>query len=152
MRFSKADSRLGPTQYRLPLFSMAISAGHTQPADDYVEETLDLARFLVKRPESTFFVRVEGESMIDACIHPGDLLVVDRSLLPRHNDIVIAQIEGELTVKTLHKDPALKLVSRSQGDAVEIAEPFEVWGVVVWVLHQTRSILSLAIAVIAADL
>ena len=138
MRFSRAHPHTEPNQYRLPLFSMSVSAGVPTPADDYAEERLDLARLLVKRPESTFFVRVEGESMIDAAIHPGDLLVVDRSLEPRHGDIVIAIVEGDFTVKTLHRKPKFRLVSRNGNNSTEIKEAFEVWGVVLWVVHKAR--------------
>lgn len=117
---------------------MPVSAGAPYPADDHVEERLDLSQLMVKRPESTFFVRVEGESMIDAAINPGDLLVVDRSLTARHKDIVIALVEGDFTVKVLHKRPALRLVSRNTNAPTEIDEPFEIWGVVLWVVHKVR--------------
>src|SRR5215216_3346423 len=113
MRFLKPLAQTGLKQIRLPLFSMPVSAGSPKPADGYVEETLDLSRLLIRRPDATFFVRVEGESMVDAEIHPGDLLVVDRSIEPRHKDIVIAIIDGEFTVKVLHKKPDLRLVSRN---------------------------------------
>jgi len=139
MRFSKALPLPDRAkQFNLPLFSMTVSAGTPILADDHVEETLDLSRFLVKRPASTFFVKVEGESMIDAAVHPGDILVVDRSLEPRHKDIVIAIVDGEFTVKLLHKKPVLRLVSRNKDNPTEIDEPFEVWGVVLWVVHKAR--------------
>lgn len=138
MRFLKPPTHTGLKQYRLPLFSMPVSAGSPKPADEYVEETLDLSRMLVKRPDATFFVRVEGESMIDAEIHPGDLLVVDRSVEPRHRDVVVAIIDGEFTVKVLHKRPSLRLVSRNASKPSDIDEPFEIWGVVLWVVHKTR--------------
>lgn len=138
MRFSKAQTSTEPTQYVLPLFSMSVNAGSPCPADDYVEERLDLARFLVKRPSSTFYVRVEGESMIDASVHPGDLLVVDRSLEARHKDIVIAIVDGEFTVKLLYRKPTLRLVSRNKDKITEIDEPFEIWGVVLWIVHKAR--------------
>lgn len=137
MRYYKARSPES-NQYRLPLFSMSVSAGAPAPADDAVEETLDLSRMLVKRPSSTFFVRVEGESMVDASVQPGDLLVVDRSLEPRHKDIVIAIVDGEFTVKTLQKRPVLRLVSHNKHQQTLIDEPFQVWGVVVWVVHKAR--------------
>jgi DNA polymerase V len=118
---------------------MPVSAGMPSEADDYVEETLDLARLLVKRPESTFFVKVEGESMEDASIFPGDILVVDRSLSAAHGDIVIAIVDGEFTVKTLAKRPHLKLLSRNKVNPTDIDEPFEIWGVVLWVVHKARN-------------
>jgi DNA polymerase V len=139
MRFSKAAHSPAPKQLRIPLFSMPVSAGMPSEADDYVEETLDLARLLVKRPESTFFVKVEGESMEDASIFPGDILVVDRSLSAAHGDIVIAIVDGEFTVKTLAKRPRLKLLSRNKVNPTDIDEPFEIWGVVLWVVHKARN-------------
>jgi DNA polymerase V len=138
MRFYEPPARTGQKQIRLPLFSMPVSAGSPKPADEYVEEILDLSRLLVKRPEATFFVRVEGESMIEAEIHPGDLLVVDRSVEPRHKDIVIAIVDGEFTVKVLQKKPDLRLVSRNAAAPTKIEEPFEIWGVVLWVVHKAR--------------
>lgn len=138
MRFSKAVHSPAPRQLRIPLFSMPVSAGMPSEADDYVEETLDLARLLVKHPESTFFVRVEGESMEDAAIFPGDILVVDRSLPAAHGDIVIAIVDGEFTVKTLEKRPRLKLLSRNKNNPTDINQPFEIWGVVLWVVHKAR--------------
>ena len=136
MRYSKAQ--VDSSQYSLPLFSMPVSAGSPSPADDYVEERLDLARLLVKRPDSTFFVRVEGESMIDASVHPGDLLVVDRSVEARHKDIVIALVDNEFTVKVLYRRPRLQLVSRNKNHPTNIDEPFQIWGVVLWVIHKAR--------------
>ena len=127
-----------PQQFNLPLFAMPVSAGYPSPADDQVQERLDLGQYLVKRPDSTFFVRVEGESMIDAAIEPGDLLVVDRSVRPRNNSIVIAIIEGEFTVKRLNRKPYLRLVSNNSANPAEIREPFEIWGTVLWVVHKAR--------------
>ena len=75
-------------------------AGFPSPAEQYLEPPLDLNELLVKRPAATFFVRVEGDSMINAGIHDKDLLVVDRSLTPANGDIIIASVDGEFTVKT----------------------------------------------------
>jgi len=79
----------------------SVVAGFPSPAEQYLEPPLDLNALLVKRPAATYFVRVEGDSMIDAGIHPGDLLVVDRSLTPVDGDIIIAAVDGEFTVKRL---------------------------------------------------
>ena len=89
--------------YALPLYASKVQAGFPSPADDFMEGRLDLNQHLVKHPTATFFVRVSGDSMIEAGIHPDDILVVDRSLEPRHGKIVIAALDGELTVKRLHK-------------------------------------------------
>ena len=79
----------------------SVVAGFPSPAEQYLEPPLDLNALLVTRPAATYFVRVEGDSMIDAGINPGDLLVVDRSLTPVDGDIIIASVDGEFTVKRL---------------------------------------------------
>lgn len=81
--------------------SGTVAAGFPSPAEQYLEPPLDLNDLLVKRPAATYFVRVEGDSMIGAGIHDKDLLVVDRSLRPADGDIIIASVDGEFTVKTL---------------------------------------------------
>lgn len=84
--------------------SGSVVAGFPSPAEQYHEPPLDLNELLVKRPAATYFVRVEGDSMIGAGIHEGDLLVVDRSLHPANGDIIIASVDGDFTVKTYRKD------------------------------------------------
>ena len=81
-----------------------VVAGFPSPAEQYQEPPLDLNELLVKRPAATYFVRVEGDSMIGAGIHDGDLLVVDRSLRPASGDVIIASVDGDFTVKTYHRD------------------------------------------------
>lgn len=98
---------------QLPLFVSKVSAGFPSPAQDYVEQTLDLNELCIKRPAATFFVRVEGESMIDVGIFHNDILVVDRSVKPQHGDIVVAQVDSEFTVKELCLRPQLMLVPRN---------------------------------------
>ena len=82
-------------------FSGSVVAGFPSPAEQYQEPPLDLNELLVKRPAATFFVRVQGDSMIGEGIHDGDLLVVDRSLRPASGDVIIACVDGDFTVKTL---------------------------------------------------
>ncbi len=81
--------------------SGSVVAGFPSPAEQYQEPPLDLNELLVKRPAATYFVRVEGDSMIGAGISDGDLLVVDRSLRPADGDVIIASVDGDFTVKTL---------------------------------------------------
>ena len=81
--------------------SGSVVAGFPSPAEQYLEPPLDLNELLVKRPAATYFVRVEGDSMIGAGISDGDLLVVDRSLRPADDDVIIASVDGDFTVKTL---------------------------------------------------
>jgi DNA polymerase V len=122
------------------LFEAVVPAGFPSPAADYEEDKLDLNRHLVKNPVATFFVRVTGDSMLGAGIHHGDLLVVDRSLQPRDKNVVIAVVDGELTVKRIRINRRKISLEPENRDYVarEITEEteFEVWGVVTNVIHQ----------------
>jgi DNA polymerase V len=84
--------------------SGSVVAGFPSPAEQYLEPPLDLNELLVKRPAATYFVRVQGDSMVGAGISDGDLLVVDRSLRPADGDVIIASVDGDFTVKTYHRD------------------------------------------------
>ncbi|MBN2100493.1 translesion error-prone DNA polymerase V autoproteolytic subunit [Candidatus Dojkabacteria bacterium] len=121
------------------LYSSPVSAGFPSPADDFIDKSLDISELLIKHPDATFFVRAEGYSMINAGIHPGDLLVVDRSLQPQNNSIVIACVDGEFTVKRLHKkDNALFLEPQNpkyKPTQITDSTEVEIWGVVVHVIH-----------------
>ncbi|MCX6155902.1 MAG: translesion error-prone DNA polymerase V autoproteolytic subunit [Candidatus Kapabacteria bacterium] len=127
------------TFIELPLFLESVSAGFPSPADDYLENKLDLNDLLIRNPSSTFYVRVTGNSMINAGIYSGDILVVDRSLQAKDSNIVIAVINGELTVKRLQilKDKIFLQPENSRYKPIEIKEEmnFEVWGVVSTVIH-----------------
>ena len=138
-----AGEPLTGTNDKPALYSDTVQAGFPSPAQDHIERQLDLNEHLVKHPVATFYVRVQGESMNGANIHDGDILIVDRSLEPSHNRIVVAVLDGEFTVKKLHKDKdsgAITLLPESDDPNFEpilITEEsdFEVWGVVTWVLH-----------------
>ena len=127
------------TRYALPIFLGRLPAGFTSPADDYLEGKLDLNRHLIKHPAATFFVRVTGDSMIGAGIHSGDLLVVDRSLEPADKHVVVAVLDGELTVKRLFKqNGVLRLLPENLNyQPIEITpqQAIEIWGVVTSVIH-----------------
>ena len=86
----------------LQFYNCAVTAGFPSPADDYIENKLDLNNYLIKRPSATFFVRVTGDSMINAGIHNNDILIVDRSIKPRHGKIIVAALDGHMTVKRLY--------------------------------------------------
>ena len=123
----------------LPFFSSCISAGFPSPADDYIDSQLDLNSYLIKHPSATFFVRVKGESMINAGIYNNDILIVDRSLESANGKIVIASIDGQLTVKRLLRNKD-KIILNSENDLfepIEFIEGEEVifWGVVTSVIH-----------------
>ncbi|MDC1068131.1 translesion error-prone DNA polymerase V autoproteolytic subunit [Candidatus Kapabacteria bacterium] len=124
-----------------PIFLESVSAGFPSPADDYLEGKIDLNKQLVKHPAATFFVRVTGDSMLDAGIHSGDTLIVDRSLTAKDNSIVIAVLDGELTVKRLstNQSKIYLLPENDKYNPIEISEEmnFEIWGVVTNVIHST---------------
>jgi len=101
------------TALAMPYFLMPVSAGFPSPAQDYVDRCLDLNELCIQHPASTYFVRVSGESMIEAGIFDRDILVVDRSLEPQHGDVVIAEVNAEMTVKQLELRPITRLVARN---------------------------------------
>ena len=122
---------------KLPLYSTKVSAGLPSPADEHVEKRLDPSEFLIDQKESTFFVTIQGYSMIDVGLLPGDKAVIDRSKIASIGDIVLAVLDGEFTIKTLarNKDGAPRLLpANSTGtfSPIEIKEgmDFEIWGVV----------------------
>ncbi|MDP6541722.1 MAG: translesion error-prone DNA polymerase V autoproteolytic subunit [Phycisphaerales bacterium] len=129
----------------MPLIGGRVEAGFPSPADDFIERSLDLNEQLVANPIATFFVRASGHSMDGAGIHDGDLLVVDRSLTPTHGNIVVAIIDGGLTVKRLSKQ-AMKASLMPEPSSVDQGtyKPIEItietdatiWGVVTWSMHR----------------
>lgn len=121
----------------LPLFSSKVAAGFPSPADEHVEKRLDPNDFLIDNEEATFFVTIEGHSMIDAGLLPGDKVVVDRSKDARKNNIVLAVVDGEFTIKRLSKDTngrPLLLPENNTGAyspiLIKDGMQFEIWGVV----------------------
>ncbi len=124
----------------LPFFVAKISAGFPSPAEDYIERKLDLNEYLIKNPSATFFVKVSGNSMINAGINDGDILVVDRSHDAADNRIVIAVVNGEFTVKRLlKKNSKMFLMPENENfKPIEINETMEasIWGVVTYTIHK----------------
>ncbi len=125
---------------RVSLFSSRIKAGFPSPAEDYIEKSLDFNEYLIEHPSATFCLRVSGSSMTGAGIHDGDILVVDRALRPRDNQVIIALLNGELTVKRLVRSNGRVFLSPENPDYSPIEVPpesdFEVWGVVTNVIHR----------------
>lgn len=126
----------------LPVVAHGVCAGFPSPADDHLDDPIDLTRLLVQNPPATFLWRVDGSSMRDAGIYDGDLLVVDRALTPRDGDVVVATVDGERTLKRLSfKDgrPHLSL-ENSDMPAYQLSEQteVEVWGVIVCNIHFHR--------------
>jgi DNA polymerase V len=123
----------------LPLVGPRVAAGFPSPADDYMEDYLDLNQLLISEKESTYLVRVKGESMINIGIFPKDLLIVDRSRDPIDGDIIIAVLDGELTVKRLEKrGHRVALVAENKKFppiVVREDQEFLVWGIVTHCIH-----------------
>jgi DNA polymerase V len=128
------------TPIPLPSFESTVPAGFPSPADDYLEKRLDINELVIKHPNATFFVKVEGDSMRDAGIQSGDTLVVDRSIEPAHGKIVVAILNGEFTVKRLLITPSGILLSpeNSTFSAIHVQpeSDFQVWGIVTYVIHK----------------
>ena len=124
---------------KLPLYLSKIYAGFPSPADDYLDRRLDLNEFLIKHPAATFFVRVDGDSMMHAGIYSGDILIVDRSLEPKNNKIIVAVVNGDFTVKRFRRTKGRIYLFSENPDfpPIEVTEDidFEIWGVVIHVIH-----------------
>ncbi len=118
-----------------------VQAGFPSPASDYMEESIDLDRELIRRPSSTYFFRAQNDSMINAHIPPNAILIVDKAVKPKNNSIVIAVLNGEFTVKFfLQNQEACMLVPANEKyKPIKITEgmDFTVWGVVTAVIIQT---------------
>ena len=122
-----------PSKLLLNAFSSSVPAGFPSPADDHIEGKLDLNEHLIRRPSATFFVRASGESMRYAGIFDGDLLIIDRGISAKSDDIVIASIHGELTVKRLRQsaDVWLLVPENTNFPAIPLDDTgCEIWGVV----------------------
>ncbi len=124
----------------IPYFEAGVKAGFPSPADDYMEQKLDLNEHLIQHPAATFFVRADGDSMKDAGIAPGDILVVDRSLEATNGRIIIAALNGEFTVKRMRiSEGRISLEAANPLYApiqIAPAADFQVWGVVTFVIHK----------------
>ncbi|PIS02849.1 MAG: peptidase S24 [Chlamydiae bacterium CG10_big_fil_rev_8_21_14_0_10_42_34] len=125
---------------KIPYFEAPIKAGFPSPAEDYLDQNLDLNDYLIQHPAATFFVRVDGDSMIGANIHKNDLLVVDKALDPSNGKIVVAILNGEFTVKRFRiTDHHVFLEPENpKYKTIEITPDtdFRVWGVVTYVIHK----------------
>jgi DNA polymerase V len=153
------------TSYKLPIFITPVRAGFPSPATDYEEAKLDLNTHLIAHPNATFFVHIDGDSMIDAKIKSGDIAIVDRSLEAVNGDVILAVIDGDFTIKRLEirdkkgeiikdlKQKNAKLTIATQNtkqirllpenpefEPIEITGnmTFQVWGVVTSVIHKMR--------------
>ena len=124
----------------IPMFSDAVQAGFPSPAEEHMDMDLNLNDFLVQNPSATFCVKAIGESMKDAGINSGDIMIVDKSLEPKNRSIVLAVIDGEFTVKrvNVNNDKLYLIPENSNFPPIKITEEmdFQVWGVVTYVIHK----------------
>ena len=122
------------------LLRRAVPAGFPSPADDYVEQSISLDEHMIEHRESTFFMRVAGDSMRGRGIFDGDLLVVDRALPAVHGCVVIAVVDGEFTVKQLLHTPDGQVLRAAHPDYPDMhilpEQDFSIWGVVNWNIHK----------------
>ena len=120
--------------------SSSVSAGFPSPATDYMEKELDLNQFLIRNPDASFFIRVSGDSMINAGIFDGDTLVIDRSQQAKNGSIILAVIEEEFTVKRFEQSNghAFLVPENRNYNSIEVTgnETFQIWGVVTAAIHK----------------
>ena len=124
----------------IPFYESKVPAGFPSPAEDFMDLDLNLQEYLVQHPSATFCVRVTGDSMQNAGIFSGDVMVVDRALEPKNNTIVLAVLDGEFTVKRIQKK-GRQLFLKPENEAfkpIQITEEmdFKVWGVVTHIIHK----------------
>lgn len=124
----------------IPFYQSNVSAGFPSPAEDFMELDLNLQEYLVQHPSATFCVKVTGDSMENAGIFSGDVMVVDRALEPKNKTIVLAVLDGEFTVKRIHKKGDLLFLNPENDNfkPIEITQEmnFKVWGVVTHIIHK----------------
>lgn len=127
-----------PALLMLPLFTERCPAGFPSPAEDYTEDELDLNAYCIRHPASTFFVRAIGDSMQDMGLQSGDLMIVDKAEKPQQGDIVIAETDGEFTVKRLQLNPRIALIPMNPAYPTLYPEELQIFGVVTAFIHKTR--------------
>jgi DNA polymerase V len=125
---------VGGSALLLPLAGYAVQAGFPSPADDFLVRRIDLTAELITHPQATFLLRVSGESMREAGIFDGDMLIVDKAIKPRHGHVVVAVVDGEFTVKYLYQRAGRVKLRPANATFPEITpregQTLEVWGVV----------------------
>jgi len=128
------------TLSNIPMFADSVQAGFPSPAEDYMDLDLNLQDHLIQNPSATFCVRAVGESMKDAGIQSGDIMLVDKSLTPKNRSIVLAVIDGEFTVKRVNvSEKELYLMPENENfPPIKITQEmdFQVWGVVTYIIHK----------------
>ena len=129
------------------LYAPSLRAGFPSPAEDYLSESLDFNRDLIKHPEATFYAEIDGDSMIGIGINEGDIAVVDKSIEPEHGDIVVAAIDNEFNIKRLDlthkKDGYIELRSENPNAPnfrIDNLDNFRIWGVVIYTIKRWKRI------------
>nr|WP_288832822.1 translesion error-prone DNA polymerase V autoproteolytic subunit [uncultured Flavobacterium sp.] len=137
LSFHKPDYE---SELRIPFIPDGVSAGFPSPAADFMENNIDLNKELSENPLATFYIKVKGNSMIDAGINDKDVLIVDRSIEPQDNKIAICFIDGEFTVKRikLEKDCLYLMPENSNYSPIKVTEENQliIWGIVTYVIKK----------------
>ena len=124
----------------IPLYLNTIKAGFPSPATDYIESDLDFNKYLITNRAATYAVRAQGDSMINAGIFPGDIMIIDRSITAKSNDIIIASLDKEFTVKRFIKNSNGFFLYPENPDypVIEVtkSDDFVIWGVVTYTIHK----------------
>jgi DNA polymerase V len=124
----------------IPIFTNSVQAGFPSPAEDYMDLDLNLQDHLIQNPSATFCVRAVGESMKNAGIKSGDIMLVDKSLTPKNRSIVLAVIDGEFTIKRVNvSEKELYLIPENENfSPIKITQEmdFQVWGIVTYIIHK----------------
>ncbi|WP_148612137.1 translesion error-prone DNA polymerase V autoproteolytic subunit [Aeromonas sobria] len=130
-----------PDSLALPLFLSPVVCGFPSPAQDYIEQTIDLNQLCIEHPAATFYVRASGHSMVQAGINNGDLLIVDRAIKASHGAIVLACLDGDFTVKKLQEWPCPALLPANPDFPpiyLREGQELEIFGVITFVIHKTK--------------
>ena len=139
LEIQKSDAS---SELSLPYADEGIKAGFPSPTQDYMESAIDLNKELVKHPASTFYGRVKGDSMIDANVHDGDILVIDKSLEPRNGDMAVCFIDGEFTIKYIKIEKDVIWLQPANNNyqpiKVTIENDFLIWGIVTYCIQNKR--------------
>jgi DNA polymerase V len=124
----------------LPYIEAGVSAGFPSPAEDYTEQRIDLNSILIKNPSSTFYAKVNGNSMKDAGVYDGDIVIIDKSLTPGHDSLLVCFIDGEFTLKKVRKvnDDLFLIPENPDFRPIKISpeSDFRLWGVVTYTIHK----------------
>ena len=130
------------TELSLPIADAGIKAGFPSPAQDYMDSAIDLNKELVRHPATTFYGRVNGDSMVDAQVFDGDILVIDKSIEPQNKDMAVCFIDGEFTLKFIEikEDVVYLIPANKEYKPIKVTpdHDLQIWGVVTYVIHKVN--------------